>query len=337
MRNLTAALKKIPYPQRLRLALQLRGLPRLSRADKLAFRVLASEMVSSDTDMLIRSQILEGLARITPLRPHTSGPWSRNPRQGLKEAQEFFADKNLDPLWFSKSNTGLVRQLWTAVNQAVRSWGKGGEGVTSADDILQYAMAGIGRSGQLLSGGPFFFVWAYKAPPGVQQEILNGGLTPSGVAGMLAKYLRSHKVQNEFTQGDRNKVPTVNEEGESILDTFSAPDVEVPFTHFMLWLLKTNTPEAQRAEALLRRAAGNITLAHKLIDAFVEGRDPGSLSAFAKKELGGSGRGGSVRAVLEQFIPKAQKLIRADQELYSLYKRSQGRFMVQARRKKNFR
>ncbi len=224
-RNLTAAdTQKLASSERLPLIVQLRRAaldPSISleqRAiNRLAARYVRGNVDSAGYDLLARLQILEGASGIATLKPMVAGPWSKNPRQGVKAAQEHFAGTDINPEWFSLGNTGLISKIRGMVRQEFSKWTRGREVHFDADDIIQNGLMGLTKDGEgQLSQGPLCIQFGHLNA-GVRRAIPDGKASPSDVAGIVGKYF-VQKVADQFQSIDKSRAPTEDATGKSVLD-----------------------------------------------------------------------------------------------------------------------
>jgi len=187
------------------------------RLYRLAARYVRGNIDSAGYDLLARLQILEGASGIVTLKPMMAGPWSKNPRQGVKAAQAHFAETQINPEWFSMGNTGLISKIRGMVRQEFSKWTRGREVHFDADDIIQNGLMGLSKSGEeLTSGGPLLIQFGSKNP-GVRRAIPEGQASPADVAGIVGKYF-VQKVADQFQTIDRSKAPAEDSTGKNILD-----------------------------------------------------------------------------------------------------------------------
>lgn len=224
-RVVTAAdIQKLGYEDRLPLALQFKRASlnpalsaRLRFTYRLAARFVLGNVDSAAYDVLARLQILEGAAGVVSLKPMVAGPWSRNPRQGLKSAQDYFAGTAIDPTWFSTTNTGLISKVRGMVRQEFSKWTRGREVHFDPDDIIQNGLMGLTKDGEgQLSQGPLMIQFGH-ANTGVRKAIPEGRVSPTDVAGIVGKFF-VQKVSDQFQMMDRSRAPAEDAAGRSVLD-----------------------------------------------------------------------------------------------------------------------
>ena len=324
-------LPKLPLEGRHALSMQCRMAsmdPKLSTEQRdslrLAARYILGNTNSPEFDMLARLQILEGVAGVVTPGPKVSGPWSRNPRQGLRAARDHFSGTNINPEWFSTRNTGLVLRIRKMVERAARKWSRGHESHFTAEDILQNSLMGLRKDGEtLLPYGPVLMLFGIKSKH-LKSAIPAGNVTPVDVAGMASKFF-VQRVGDQFKSVDRLKGPSQNEEGESVFDSMSTPTNSDSLTDFLADVLSRQGGMAQYLERKMRSLAGNSDLAQILIDRLVAGDYNFSISGLSK-QLGGSGSGGSVRWVKDVFFPAVAKMVQRDPKLQDAYTLQMARF-----------
>lgn len=225
MRNLTAAaLQKLAFADRLPLVLQLRKAslnPALTPGQRAVYR-LAARYILGNTDspaydLLARLQILEGVSGIVSLKPMVAGPWSKNPRVGVKAALDHFAETAINPEWFSLRNTGLISKIRGMVRQEYSKWTRGREVHFDPDDIIQNGLMGLTKDGEgQLAQGPLCIQFGHSNP-GVKKAIPEGRVTPTDVAGIIGKFF-VQKVSDQFQRADKERAPTEDALGQNIFD-----------------------------------------------------------------------------------------------------------------------
>lgn len=284
---------------------------------RLAARYILGNLDNPAYDLLARLQVLEGVAGIVALGPRTSGPWSKNPRQGVKAAQDYFTGTDISPEWFSMANTGLIGKIRGMVRQEINKWTRGREVHFDADDIVQNTLVGLTKDGaDLVAKGPVLMQFGHLNP-GIKTAIPAGRVTPAEIAGIVGKFF-VQRVEDQFQYGDKARAPTETPAGTNILDLQPGSESEVSFAAFLQDLLHSHSPLGQKLERGMRALAGNNEVAKALIDKLVAGEDLGSISAI-HKELGGSGSGGSVGWVKEKFYPAVAKMVQKDKDLLAAY------------------
>lgn len=185
---------------------------------RMAARYVLGKVDSADYDIMARLQILEG-ASGAPTGPH-AGRWWKKGRGGLKAAMDAFAGTDIDPSWFSTGNTGMISKVFGMVRSEHNKWSRNREVHFSPDDIIQNGIMGLTKDGQgALKKGPYFFQFG-ALNKGVKAGIPRGKETPQGVAGIVAKFFVQN-VSDEFSAGDRQRVPTVTETGDSVFDSMT--------------------------------------------------------------------------------------------------------------------
>ena len=329
-RTVTAAdIQKLAYQDRLPLFLNLRRAsmnPALTQQQRALYR-LASRFIRGNTDspaydMLARLQILEGVAGIVSLKPMVAGPWSKNPRQGMKAAKDFFEGQPLDPEWFSLQNTGLISKVRGMIRQEYSKWTRGREVHFDPDDILQNGLMGMTKDGKgQLDGGPLMIQFGHNTP-GIRKGIPEGRVSPSDTAGIAAKFFVK-KIRDQFQLGDKSRAPSEDAMGNSVLDMQPGAQSSLSFASFAEGLLSSGSPLGLKLERDMRTLARTNPVALALIDKFVAGEDIGSISGI-HKELGGSGSGSSVGWVKEKFYPAVMKLVQDDPDLLAAYWKATG-------------
>lgn len=247
-RTVTAAtIQKLSFQERIPLVVRFRRASHdvsLSPTDRMMARVAARFILGNLNtpafDLLVRVQILEGAAGVVKMGPKTHGPWSKNPRAGIRAAMDHFQGTPISPEWFSTGNTGLVSKLLRMVQTAVTQWSRGREVHFGAEDIIQNGVAGLTKDGLgQMSGGPIPMQFSIKNI-GVRDAILEGRMGPLDVVGIMAKFF-TQKVKDQFKGVDQNRVPTENAEGVNIID-LNTPNERDPD------LAEMNiTPRLQRA------------------------------------------------------------------------------------------
>ena len=282
---------------------------------RMAARYILGNVDSADYDIMARLQVLEG-ATGAATGPH-AGKWWKQGRRGLKAAQDHYAGTDIDPSWFSTSNTGMISKIFGMVRSEFNKWTRGRQVHFTPEDIVQNGIMGLNKDGMSPSKkGPFCFQMGLENK-GVAAGIKSGKDTPQGVAGIAAKFF-TQKVSNEFATGERNRATNVTETGESTFNTMPTSVSETKFWDFAASLLKSRSREGRALEQKMRQLAGDSELANALIDTLVAGKNIGSISALSKS-LGGSGSGGSVRWVKDTFAPAVQKMVETDRDLLSAF------------------
>lgn len=336
-RIVTAAdITKLAFVDRLPLIVQFRQASvdrRLSPAQRAMYRLAARYMMANldnpAYDLLARLQILEGVAGVVTPGPRVSGPWSKNPRQGVKAAQDFFAKTAINPEWFSMGNTGLIGKVRGVVRQEFNKWTRGREVHFTPDDILQNGLMGLTRDGtEMVSQGPLMMQFGHLNT-GVRNGIPAGRVSPGDVAGIVGKFF-AQKVGDQFQMGDKARVPTETPQGTNILDMRPGTESEVSFSDFLQGLLSSSSPAGRKLEQKMRSLAGDNAVANELINRLVSGADIGSISSI-HKDLGGSGSGGAVVWTKEKFYPAVAKLVQNDPDLLAAYSRVTGRMASRKR------
>ena len=333
-----AAITKLAFEERLPLFWQLRQASlnvRLSPEQRMMYRLAARYVLgnldSPAYDLIARLQILEGAADVVTPGPRSSGPWSKNPRQGVKAAQDFFSGTDINPEWFSMGNTGLIGKIRGMVRQEFNKWTRGREVHFEPDDILQNGLMGLTKDGQgQLPQGPLMMQFGHLNT-GIKKAIPTGRVAPSDVAGIVGKFF-VQKVEDQFQHGDKARTPTETPEGTNILDLQPGAESEVSFSSFLQHLLSGHSPLGQKLERGMRALAGNNEVANELINRLVAGTDIGSISSI-HKDLGGSGSGGAVVWTKEKFYPAVAKMVQKDDALLAAYWKMTGGVRLARRRR----
>lgn len=217
-------IKKLAYEDRLPLILQFRRAslnPRLSAEQQAMFRV-ATRYIFGNTDspaydLLARIQILEGASGIVTPHAMVAGPWSKNPRMGIKAAQDHYAGTDISSEWFSLGNTGLISKIRGMVRQEYSKWTRGREVHFDPDDILQNGLMGLTKDGTgQLAQGPLLIQFGHFNT-GVRKAISEGRASPSDIAGIVGKFF-TQKVADQFQTIDRSQAPREDALGRNVLD-----------------------------------------------------------------------------------------------------------------------
>jgi len=184
---------------------------------RLASRFIRGNLDSPAYDMLARLQILEGVSGIVQPKPMVAGPWSKNPRMGMRAAQDHFKGQAINPEWFSLGNTGLISKVRGMTRQEYNKWTRGREVHFDADDILQNGLMGLTKDGTgQLSQGPLMIQFGHLNT-GVKKAILEGRATPGDVAGIVGKFF-VQRVSDQFQMVDKSMTPGEDATGKSLLD-----------------------------------------------------------------------------------------------------------------------
>jgi len=307
---------RLPLAFDLHVASMDRTLPKHARLmSRMAARYILGNVDSVDYDIMARLQVLEG-ATGAATGPH-AGKWWKQGRRGLKAAQDHYAGTDIDPSWFSTSNTGMISKIFGMVRSEFNKWTRGRQVHFTPEDIVQNGIMGLNKDGTSASKkGPFCFQLGSENK-GVAAGIPKGKETPQGVAGIAAKFF-TQKVSNEFTTGERSRATNVTETGESTFNAMPGAVSETKFWDFAASLLKSRSREGRALEQKMRQIARDSELANALIDTLVAGRNIGTISALSKS-LGGSGSGGSVRWVKTTFAPAVKKMVENDKDLLSAF------------------
>ena len=228
-RNFTAQLKHVTLGERLSMAFGLRRASMDPKANaarqavcRLAAKHLLGSVLSTDYDILIRLQVLEGISRTTSPGSY-AGTWWKKGRRGLADAKATLIDDqghtDIDPSWFSTGHTGMMKKCYAIVEQMMKGAQKSGV-TTSTEDILQNAVMGFTKDGMgALKGGPIFFQVGYYNK-NIQGAIFSGRQTPVQVAGNGAKLIKL-KVLDELTQDVKTRGKNITDEGTSVFDMVS--------------------------------------------------------------------------------------------------------------------
>lgn len=225
--NTTTPSIRLAYEVRLPLYIKLRLAslhpaisPEIRTLWRVAARYVRGSIDSPTYDLIARLQILEGVSGIIEPKPMVAGPWSRNPRAGLVEAQAFFKDTAIDPMWFSRANTGMISKVRGMVGQEINKWTKSREVHFDVDDIIQNGIMGLTRDGeQQLAKGPLFFQFGHFNQ-GIKRALPDGRINPKKVAGIVGKFF-IQRVSDQFRATDLNRVNTTSPDGTNILDNHS--------------------------------------------------------------------------------------------------------------------
>lgn len=336
-RIVTAAdFTKLAFVDRLPLIVQFRQASvdrRLSPAQRAMYRLAARYMMANldnpAYDLLARLQVLESAAKVVTPKPMVAGPWSKNPRQGVKAAQDHYGATAIDPVWFSTGNTGFIGKILGMVRQEVNKFTRGRDTFFNAEDIIQNGLMGLTKDGtELLGTGPLLIHFGYTYP-NLYKTITSGRVTPHDLAGVAAKNFVK-KIQDQFQMGDKARVPTETPQGTNILDMHPGTESEVSFSDFLQGLLSSGSSAGRKLEQKMRSLAGDNIVANELINRLVSGADIGSISSI-HKDLGGSGSGGAVVWTKEKFYPAVAKLVQNDPDLLAAYSRVTGRMASRKR------
>jgi len=223
--NMTAAdIANLVYEERLPLILQFRRASLDATVSvpqrlmfRLAVRYLRGNLDRPAYDLLARLQVLEGASGIVTLKPMIAGPWSKNPRQGVKAAQDHFSGTDIDPEWFSLGNTGMISKVRGMIRQEYSKWTRGREVHFDPDDILQNGLMGLQKDGEgQLSQGPLFIQFGHFNP-GVRKAIPEGRVSPTDIAGIVGKFF-VQKVSDQFQMMDRTRAFSEDASGRNILE-----------------------------------------------------------------------------------------------------------------------
>lgn len=148
-------------------------MPRLS-LPKLVVAFLLRNARTTSLDLLTRVSVLEGIAGVRP------GTWMKDaiPKREIVEVLGPKVKAN----WLSPRDSGLV----TAVRRSLEPLLK--NTTTTADDILQPAIVGLGASGEV-SRMPLFY-GVGKAPGFTVEKVKSGVLVPRDVLPVAESYAR---------------------------------------------------------------------------------------------------------------------------------------------------
>ena len=218
--------------------------------------LLADGMIGYD--LMARLQLLEGAAG------QKAWTWSRNPRQGLREAAAFFADQSesVNPAWFSGRDTGMVSIIKSKTFGHMQQMGTGiGK---SPDEIITNVLMGMGASGH-----------KYPEPSlvGVGRDfrvgILSGKETPASMGAGPASRQAVQRAIDEIrafqrAQARGPQVQDDEETGGQIQDY----DRDPGFEQYIWSIFGSNTPQGKQLRAMfLASASGDARLT---AEAFVE-------------------------------------------------------------------
>ncbi|NVB41811.1 hypothetical protein G6O69_28520 [Pseudenhygromyxa sp. WMMC2535] len=172
-------------------------MPRLSLA-KLVVAFLTRDARTTSLDLLARVSVLEGIAGVNP------GAWMRNVVPE-KEIVEVFGPR-VKANWLSPRDSGLV----TAVRRSLEPLLK--NTTTTADDILQPAIIGLGASGEV-SRLPLFY-GVGKAPGFTVEKVAAGSLVPRDVLAVANSYARRRAI--DVLRAQARKPGIVRVDGDEV-------------------------------------------------------------------------------------------------------------------------
>jgi hypothetical protein len=290
--------------------------------NRVALRFLRGNLNTPIYDLMARLQVLESAAKIVTPHPMTGGPWSKNPRLGVKAAQSYFAETDIDPEWFSLENTGFISKIRAMLLQVYNKYTKGRESHFDVDDLIQNGLMGLTKDGtEQLSTGPLLIHFGYTYP-NLGKILSSGRFGPKDLAGIAAKnYVK--KLPDQFVSVDKGRTPTETPAGQNILDRQPGSESNVDFANFLQDVLSQGSALGQKLERVMRALARSNPVAQALVDKLVQGEEPHSISGLGK-ELGGSGSGGAVRWVKEVFYPAVAEYVQNDDQLLTAYWNSTG-------------
>lgn len=320
---------RLPIAANYRRASMLPGLTAEQRSFlRLAARYIAGNVDNAEYDLIARLQLLEGAAGLAAPGPN-AGTWWKMGRRGLRKARDHFAGTDIDPSWLSEGKTGLIGKTYAMVLREFRSWGGGSADApaSSPEDIVQNGIMGLTKSGDASSSsGPLFLYFGAKNKGTLGKNIPEGNVTPSQIAGAVAKYFVG-KVKDEFREGDKTKrrAPTETETGGSIFDMLESGGRQIRLEEFVVAELQKKSPLGRKLEAQMRAIAAGNDFAHQVIDALVEGSGGIKSISALHKSLGGSGSGGAVRTIKTKFLPEVWKMLRNNRDLEMALFKAQGR------------
>ena len=168
-------------------------MPRLS-LPKLVVAFLTRDARTTSLDLLARVSVLEGIAGVKP------GAWMRNVVPE-KEIVEVFGPR-VKATWLSPRDSGLVTAVRRSLEPLLRNT------TTTADDILQPAIVGLGASGEL-SRLPLFH-GVGKAPGFTVEKVRSGALVPRDVLPVARAYARRRAIDVLRAQARRPQVVRVD-------------------------------------------------------------------------------------------------------------------------------
>jgi hypothetical protein len=168
-------------------------MPRLSLA-KLVVAFLVREGKTISLDLLARISVLEGIAGVKP------GTWMRNVVPE-KEIVEVFGP-GVRETWLSPRDSGLVVAVRRSLEPLLRNT------TTTADDILQPAIVGLGASGKV-SRMPLFY-GVGKAPGFTVAKVMSGQLEPRDMLPVAKSYARRRAIDVLRAQARRPGIERID-------------------------------------------------------------------------------------------------------------------------------
>ena len=337
MNSITAAsVQKLSYQDRLPLVLRIRQAsmnPMLSAQQRtlyrLAARFIRGNMDSPAYDMLARLQVLEGVSGIVTPKPMVAGPWSRNPRQGIKAAQDHFAGTGIDPEWFSRDNTGMISKVRGMLRQEFSKWTRGKDVHFSPDDILQNGLMGLNKDGmEQMSHGPLFLQFG-ALNKGVRKAILDGKASPTSIAGIIGKFF-TQKVSDQFKMIDRSHAPSEDASGRNILEQ-QPQGTSDPMDVLADALSDPRNPIRKLILTTLERSLGGGAWAEigmAYLTALANGEQVNKSEMAAQYNMAS----GTFSKILREKVHPALKAIQQDQRIQGLLEDYADRMSRQARR-----
>lgn len=297
--------------------------PQMSQAWRRMYRVAAKYLWATllpGLDLLARLQVLEGVAGLVRPGSGVQGPWSKDPRRGLRAAVDFFQNDGLDPQWFIPGDTGFLNRIFGAVRMVMEKYTRGRESFVDPEDLLMNGLTGRTKDGVgTLSSGPLLNHFGATYKP--LKSMLFSGTTPQNLAGIAAKNF-VQKVGDQFLMTDRSRTDTETPQGTSVFDLLPTRESDTSFTDFLQALMQTS--QGASLVRKMRELAGTNIVANEIIDRLVKGEPIGSASRV-HKDLGFSGSGAAVAWTKDRFFPAVAEYVQEDSELNALFRQTTGR------------
>ncbi|TPV94731.1 MAG: hypothetical protein B7733_13690 [Myxococcales bacterium FL481] len=249
---------------------------------------------TTSLDLLARVSVLEGIAGVKP------GTWMKDtiPK---REIVEVFGD-GVKETWLSARDSGLVTAVRRSLEPLLRNT------TTTADDILQPAIIGLGASGER-SRMPLFY-GVGKAPGFTVAKVKAGTLGPRDVLPVARAYARRRAIDVLRTQARRPQMVRVD--GDEV-----EPGRKTDVLDTIIGVLMD---PADRMHEVLHRSLWGIIEAkarpsdRRIFEALVAATNKGMNDAAVARNLGISRAAGSqakkrVGIIVREAIARNPKLI----------------------------